>query len=226
MVCGTAFADFRAPINISTNGNFNGATLAGGQVRDAAVTIFRYDFNGGLRPGLFAESGMDFSRGEPGASFAIYGMARGVGKIGSHGVHDIVGVHGTVYKDFNGWAAGMHTDCYDFVAGGTCIGLNIEFPKTQDATRTIGINIQPGESARGIIGIQLQNAQAYKYGADFANTNIVLGRVDDCAFGMRFNPQSQRLEFFRNIGESNEIRMGFVDMMFGQPDSQLNKGPQ
>ncbi len=169
---------------------------------------------------------MDFSNGAAGASFALYGVARGYGAMPRYFpgmIHDIVGVHGTAYKDFQGWAAGGHFDCYDSIPGGTCIGVSVEFPRSQVGTDTIGLNVQPSIDSRGVIGIQLQNPASYKYGIDAANTSIVIGRVDNTPFGMRFDPATQRLEFFRGIGNHDEIRVGYIDMSFGKPDAQLNK---
>lgn len=203
---------------------FDGSIMAQGDAKKASFRTFRKDGAGNeLLPGILSETTMDFSATTwAGASFALYGVARGTGKIGSWGVHDIVGVHGTAYKDFNGWAAGGHFDCYDTVPGGTCVGVNIELPKTQLGTDTVGLNIQPDKDARNLIGIQLQNPQTYKYGIIAANTNWVLGMVDGVPFGMRFNPKTQTLGFYRGIGQPDELRRGFVNLNFEAQDAEIN----
>jgi hypothetical protein len=190
-----------------------------------SFTTFREDRSLNVpNTGIMSETSMTFDTnpGMAGASYGLYGIARGKGSVGTWGVHDIVGVYGTAYKDFNGWAAGGHFDCYDSVPGGTCLGVNIELPKTQKGSETIGLNIQPNVDARGIVGIQLQNPQTYKYGVIAANTSYVFGMTNDVPFGFRFNSATQRLEFFRNIGQPNETRRGWIDMNFEAHDSRLN----
>lgn len=205
--------------------NFDGSIAATGDASKASFITFRKDgASNELLPGILSETSMDFSASTwAGASFAVYGVARGTGRIGTWGVHDIVGIHGTAHKDFNGWAAGGHFDCYDTVPGGTCVGVNIELPKTQVGTDTVGLNIQPHESARGLIGIQLQNPKTYKYGIVAANTPWVVGLVDEVPFGFVFDPKTQRLKFCRNVGLPEQVCRGYVDMNFEAPDSQINK---
>jgi hypothetical protein len=224
-----AYAEEVVPVWTTTakiGPNFDGSIVASGDASKASFITYRKDgASNELLPGILSETNMDFSASTwAGASYAIYGVARGTGpNIGSWGVHDIVGVHGTAYKDFNGWAAGGHFDCYDTAPGGTCVGVNIELPKTQAGTDTVGLNIQPHESARGLIGIQLQNPQTYKFGIVAANTPWVVGLVDYVPFGFVFDPKTQRLKFCRNVGLPEQVCRGYVDMNFEAPDSQLNK---
>lgn len=175
-----------------------------------------YPADNNLHTGFKAEMTTNFGSGMAGASFGMYGISIGNGDAGSWGVHDIVGVHGTAIKNGKHWAAGMHCDVYDSAPGGTAIGLNIEFPQTQVGTDTIGVNIQPDEKARGLVGIQIQNPQAFKHGIKVPNTAWVFGQVDTCLFGMRFNPVRQSLEFFRWLGEKDETKVGEIKMDFGQ----------
>ena len=65
-------------------------------------------------------------------------------------------------------------------------------------------------------GIQLQFPEAFKYGLMMPNTSIVFGQVDYTFFGMKFNPTTQALEFFRNIGNLDEIKVGEIKMDFSQ----------
>ena len=175
-----------------------------------------YPADNNLHTGFKAEMTTNFGSGLAGASFGMYGISIGNGDAGSWGVHDIVGVHGTAIKNGKHWAAGMHCDVYDSVPGGTAIGLNIEFPQTQVGTDTIGVNIQPDEKARGLVGLQIQNPQAFKYGVKVPNSAWVFGQVDTVMFGMRFNPVRQSLELFRHIGEPGEAKVGEIEMDFGQ----------
>ena len=177
-----------------------------------------YVANNEPRSGLHVSSLMDFTSGLAGASFGVYSIARGVGPPGSWGVHDIVGVHGTALKENSFWAAAMHADVYDSYPGGTSIGLNVEFPQTQVGTNTLGINMQPHEGAKGIVGIQIQNTStgdAYRYGLKAPNMNWVFGETDGVLFGMRFNPNTQALELYRYIGDPvSETRVGIIPMTF------------
>ena len=166
--------------------------------------------------GLKVDTSMDFTTGSSGGNFGIYSIARGNGAQGPWGIHDIVGVHGMAVKNGNFWAAGMHCDVYDTVGGGTSICLNIEFPQTQKATYTIGINMQPHIGARGLVGIQFQNSESFKYSLYAPNSSIVFGQVDTVPFGMRFNIGRQSLEFFRAIGNPDETKVGEIKMDFGQ----------
>jgi hypothetical protein len=169
-----------------------------------------------LRTGLKVMTSMNFSSGMAGANFAVYGIATGVGNQGSWGVHDNVGVHGTAIKRGKHWAAGMHCDVYDLVAGGTAIGLNVELPQTQIGTDTIAINIQPDEKSRDLTGIQIQNPKSFKYGVVIPNMSWVFGKVDTCLFGMRFDESSQSLKFYRSIGKPDETLVHEIKMDFGQ----------
>ena len=165
---------------------------------------------------------MNFKSGAPGASFGVYSIARGIGNptpLGNAlrpGVRDIVGGHFTALKEQSFWAAAIHADVYDSYPGGTSIGLNVEFPQTQVGTHTIGINMQPHTGAQGLIGLQIQNPEAFKYALYAPNANWVFGLVDDCPFGMRFNQTTQALELFRSIGKPDETKVGVIKMDFGQ----------
>ena len=165
-----------------------------------------------LHSGLKVDTSLDLSSGWAGANFGIYSIARCHGMIGTWGVHDCVGVHGTAIKDGNAWIAGGHFDIYDTFSGGTAIGVNIEFPQTQPRTNTIGINIQPYPGARGLVGLQLQNFESFKTGVDMPNMNWIFGDVNGATFGFRFNSTKQALEFFRNIGQRDEARVGVIKM--------------
>ena len=164
-----------------------------------------------LYPGILAETTMDFSTKNSGAVFALYGIANGLGDIGDTGVHDIVGVHGTAYKAFNGWAAGVHADVYDLKAGGTSIGVNIEFPKALRGTNTVGLNIQPFKGSVDVIGVQLQHPETYKYGIKAPNTKWIFGEKDGVFFGLVFNEENQSLDFIR-FNETETIIVKSIDL--------------
>lgn len=192
-----------------------------------ALTLFRNDdASNVLVAGVLSETKMNFDplgdgKGMAAASFGMYGVVHGVGDIGTWGVHDLVGVHGTCYKDFNGWCAGGHFDVYNTVEKGTAIGVNVEIHSTKPGD-VIGVNIQPDKTVRGVTGIQLQFPETYKYGIVAANVSYVFGMTDDVPFGFRYNSKKQYLEFFRNIGQPNETRRGYINMNFEAPDTQLN----
>ena len=183
---------------------------------DEQKIVGSFQADNSLHVGLKIDTTMNFGTDRPGASFGLYGVARGTGNGGTTGVHDVVGVHGTAVKNGKFWAAGMHCDVYDSIPGGTAIGLNVEFPQTQVGTDTIGINIQPDVKARGLIGVQIQNPASFKHGLKIPNMNWTFGQVDTCLFGMRFNQERQSLEFFRSIGKPDETKVGEIKMDFGQ----------
>lgn len=175
---------------------------------------FKADNN--LRTGLKIDTLMDFTTGMAGANFGLYSIARGRGNQGSWGVHDIVGVHGTAVKDGVMWAAGGHFDVYDTVPGGTALGVNIEFPQTQRGTNSIGLNMQPHSSARGLVGIQIQNPESFKAAVDMPNMNWIFGDTDGATFGMRYDEIAQSLRFYRNIGQKHELMVHEIKMDFGK----------
>lgn len=169
-----------------------------------------------LHTGLKIDTLMDFSTGYPGANFGLYSLVRSNGIIGSWGVHDVVGVHATAVKNSNGWAAGLHCDVYDMFPGGTSICLNIEFPQTQVGTDTVGVNMQPTVGAKGLVGLQIQNPESFKYSIKAPNMSQVFGQTDDAYFGMRYDPVSQSLKFYRNIGQKYELLVHEIKMDFNQ----------
>lgn len=87
----------------------------------------------------YLEARMDFN-GVGGLVAGVSGVGTGVGKINPGGINDIVGVQGTACKDTNSWAAGLHGEVRDSVAGGTAIGINSEIANLQPGTRGIGVN--------------------------------------------------------------------------------------
>jgi hypothetical protein len=176
----------------------------------------QFNADNSLHTGIKSDTSMDFSTGMAGANFSMYGIARGNGNPGNWGVHDIVGVHGTAIKHGIFWAAGMHCDVYDTSPGGTSVCLNVEFPQTQRGTNTIGINMQPHILARDLVGMQIQNPEAFRYSLYIPNSSIAFGQVDTVPFGMRFNTSRQSLEFFRSIGKPDETKVGEIKMDFGQ----------
>lgn len=183
---------------------------------DQQKTVGKFTADNALHTGYKIDTSMDFSTGMAGANFGLYSIARGTGNQGGWGVHDIVGVHGTAVKNGIMWSAGGHFDIYDTAPGGTAIGVNIELPQTQIGTNTIGINIQPHAGAKNLTAIQIQNPESFKYSLYAPNASIVFGQVDDALFGMRFNQITQALEFFRNVGQKDELRVGEIKMDFGQ----------
>lgn len=169
-----------------------------------------------LRTGLKVNSSMDFGSDQAGANFAVYGIARGTGTPSTWGVHDIVGGHFTAIKENSIWAAALHADVYDNYAGGTSIGLNIEFPQTTFGTNTLGINLQPHPGARDLVAVQMQNYESFKTALDMPNTNWIFGDTDGSTFGMRYDKDTQSLKFYRNIGQKHELLVHEIKMDYSQ----------
>jgi hypothetical protein len=147
------------------------------------------------------------------------------------GFAEAVGVYARVEpaaKDT--WAVALHGECRArTLETGLCMGLNIELRDhagedagTQSKQTMLGINVQPGETQRGVVGMQFQNPQAYSHSIDFAGTFIKIGQVDDTPFCIKFSGRSQLLEFWRGCGNPGATRVGFINMNWGSPDVQLN----
>jgi len=177
--------------------------------------------NNNLNTGYKIDTAMDMSNGVAGANFSIYALSRCKGAVGSWGVHDCVAVHGTAIKNGNSWVAGGHFDVYDEirgVSGGTAIGVNIEFPQSRQTTNTIGLNMQSATETNGITAIQIQNppnkngTHPFKTIIDGSNGNYIFGMTDETPFGFRFDPVSQKLNFYRAIGLPDETKVHVIDM--------------
>lgn len=176
-----------------------------------------YVADNNLRTGYKIETSMDMESGMAGANFSIYSIATCSGRVGSWGVHDCVGVHGTAVKRGNSWIAGGHFDTYDepgFALGGTAIGVNIEFPQPRPTTNTIGLNMQSASGARGISAVQIQNlpnrdgSYPFKTIIDGVNGNYIIGEVGNTPFGFRFDPVTQKVNLYKNIGWADEVKIG------------------
>ena len=142
-------------VALSTTGDFNGSRTA--WILDTIHKVFRIFKSPSKGYGIAAKLGeakMDFN-GQGGLVVGVYGVAEGTGQTTAQGVNDVVGVHGTAHKSTNCWATGVHADVYDYAPGGIGIGVNVEFPLTQEGSRYIGINIQPN-TAGVYEGVNLQ----------------------------------------------------------------------
>ncbi len=209
------------PLETSKTGTFVGTNIL--NIVDSQTKSYNYKVSpssGYLVTGITGESKINFNS-LGGAAFGVYGYAEGIGT-GGGGINDIVGVHGTAKKSGAFWAAGVHADCYDVTAGGFCIGVNVEFPQVTNQSTLIGVNIQPASNATNVVGIQLQNPQTYSYGIDAANTQIKFGDVNGTPFCMKFNPTLQILEFWRGCSIPGATRVGYINMNFGSPNTQIN----
>lgn len=142
-------------VALTTTGDFNGSRTA--WILDTIHKVFRIFKSPSKGYGIAAKLGeakMDFN-GQGGLVVGVYGVAEGTGQTTAQGVNDVVGVHGTAHKSTNCWAAGVHADVYDYAPGGIGIGVNVEFPLTQEGSRYIGVNMQP--NTNGVYeGINLQ----------------------------------------------------------------------
>lgn len=148
------------------------------------------------------------------------------------GSAEAVGVYARVEPaNADTWSVALHGECRTRTAlGGTCMGLNIELRDEQkavtgvDSNQTmIGINVQPGENQRNVIGLQFQRGDTYKHSIDFDGSFIKLGQVDTTPFCMKFSGRTQLLEFWRGCGEPGATRVGFVNMNWGSPNTQINR---
>ena len=151
---------------------------------------------------------------------------------GTHtGFAEAVGVYARVEPSAKDtWSVALHGECRArTLETGLCMGLNIELRDhagddagTPSKQMMLGINVQPGENQRGVIGMQFQNPQAYAHSIDFAGTFIKIGQVDDTPFCIKFSGRSQLLEFWRGCGHPGATRTGFINMNWNAPDTQLN----
>lgn len=152
---------------------------------------------------------------------------------GKHtGFAEAVGVYARVEPAVeNTWAVALHGECRSrTLETGLCMGLNIELRDhaAEEAGKPskqtmLGINVQPGENQKGVVGMQFQNPQAYSHSIDFAGTFIKIGQVDDVPFCIKFSGRSQLVEFWRGCGSPGATRHGFINMNWGSPDVQINR---
>jgi hypothetical protein len=192
---------------------------------------------GYLNAGVAGSSRID---AEAGYSVAVggYFYAEANGKIPARKYAEAVGVYAKVAPSIaQVWAVALHGECVSETnEDGLCIGVNIELRGAPNRPagvvnkqRYIGINIQPGEDLRGVVGMQFQNipgTDIYKHSIDVASTFIRLGTIDEVGFCMKFGGKSGReqlIEFWRGCGEPWATRTGFINMNFASPDIQLNQ---
>lgn len=150
---------------------------------------------------------------------------------------EAVGVYARVEPSVPGtWAVALHGECRARTSvPGFCMGMNIELrgdpnkpAGVVDQQAYIGINVQPGEDQRGVVGLQFLNIpgkEIYKHSIDVNSTFIRLGTIDGVGFCMKFGGKSGReqiIEFWRGCGESWAQRTGYINMQFASPDVQLN----
>lgn len=162
-----------------------------------------------------------------------YFSAEVFGKVGQ--AAEAVGVYArTEPATPNVWSTALHGECRNRTTGaGICMGLNVELRDhtiadtgKQSLQTFIGINVQPGDDQRGVIGQQFQNRQAYKHSMDFNGTFVKLGDVDGVGFCIKFGGKTGReqiVEFWRGCGEPGATRHGYVDMNWNAADVKLNR---
>lgn len=169
--------------------------------------------------------------GVGGTAVGLYGIAEGAGRGG--GLQDeVVGVYGRADKNGVYWATGLHGECFGDMAGpdlgGSCIGANIELRGLGPRSTKIGMNIQPGAALRDVIGLQMQDLSedgesSYRYAIKIPNLRVQVGDVDGDEFCMKFDRKTQRLEFWRACNRPHTQRVGYLNMNYGAPDTQLNR---
>jgi hypothetical protein len=179
---------------------------------------------GYLKAGVVAGSMVDMN-GVGGTAVGGYFVAEGRGRAGPI-QNEVVGVYARANNNGAFWATALHGECMvrqPDIFGGLCIGLNLELQRKNDKSGYIGVNVQPGEHARDVVGLQFQRGSAYRWAVDVDGAFIKLGQVDDVSFCMRFVGERQSLEFWRGCGRSDATRHGWVNMNWGTPDVQLNR---
>lgn len=211
------------PVLTSSTGSYNGTNILA--VLDSQMKSYASltsPSGGYLKTAIAGEAKVNFN-GKGGAAYGVWGMAQGTGQKGQAGaLHDIVGVAGTAKKSGAYWAAGVHADCLDTLAGGVCIGVNIEFPEVTNQSTILGVNMQPAPHAQNVVGIQFQHPSTYRYSIDAQNTYIKVGQTGATPFCMRFNSTAQVLEFWRGCQNNGATRVGYINMNPGVPDGQMN----
>jgi hypothetical protein len=191
----------------------------------------------GFQQNGIASSSRVFMNGLHGKAVGAYFSAEGFGNAtttpGGYG-GEVIGVYARVEPQGNHWTTALHGECRNRATGpGLCMGLNIELRDhtiaetgRQSQQTFLGINVQPGDDQRGVIGMQFQNPQAYRHSMDFAGTFIKLGDVDGVGFCMKFGGKTGReqlVEFWRGCGDPGATRHGYVNMNWNAPDTQLNR---
>jgi len=166
--------------------------------------------------------------GVGGTAVGVYGVATGVGRPGGR-QDEVTGVYGRADKAGPFWAAGVHGECLTDPTGidygGSCIAGNFEMIGANPKSLVIGVNIQPRPEVRNAIGLQIQDnpTTSYQYAIKAPNLAVQFGDVDTDHFCMRFDPRTQRLEFWRACNRPWTTRVGFIDMNYGAPDVALNR---
>lgn len=196
-------------------------TIADGTVK--GYGYIKSPFQGYLKAGVVGGARVDMN-GKGGTAVGGYFVAEGIGIAGPL-QNEVVGVYARANNNGVFWATALHGECMirqPDIYGGLCIGLNLELQRPNIKSGYLGINVQPGEGVKDVVGLQFQNGPAYKYSISAPNTFIHLGQVDDVAFCIKFVPERQALEFWRNCGVPTATRHGWINMNWGTPDQQLN----
>lgn len=184
-------------------------------------------YTGYLIAGVAGGARVDMN-GVGGSAVGVYGVGTGYGRPGGR-QDEIAGVYGRADKVGSFWAAGVHGECltdpYGIDHGGSCIAGNFEMIGKNPKSLVIGVNIQPRPEVRNAIGVQIQDnaVTSYRYGVSAPNLPHQFGDVDGDDFCMKFVPTTQRLEFWRACDKSWATRVGYINMNYGAPDSQLNR---
>jgi hypothetical protein len=166
----------------------------------------RTNFNGSAAKavgGYFAAEGFGEPRPTPGG----YGG-------------EVVGVYGRAQPRGRNWATGLHGECMsESSAGGVCIGANVEVgrgiplqPGQKDPENYIGVNVQPREATRGVIGLQFQHPSTYKHAIDLNGAVMTLGYVDGVRFCQVFQPETQKILYVRDCDSPGAQIAAVIDM--------------
>lgn len=180
--------------------------------------------DGLMKSAISAHQSINFNGHYSNGSAGFFSV-RGVGSSGPGGA-ELTAVNSRVQIDGPYWGASLHGECRTYYSGfgGLCIGMSVEMQSFNNNVTYIGANIQAQENTRNVIGLQLQGTNTnYKYAISAPNLIYHVGQIDDVAFCLKFEPSTQRLEFWRGCYGDNPTRHGFVNMNWGSPDVQLNR---
>jgi hypothetical protein len=205
--------------------------MASGAFKGDRCLVVPTGTNGWQLNGAAFSSRIDANRNSYSKAVGGYFSAEVFGTVG--GFAESVGIYARTEPATSGvWAVALYGECRARTWGpGTCKGMVVELrgdpsrpPGVPDQQTYIGINVQPGEDQRGVIGMQFQHPQAYAHSIDLAGTCVKVGEVDGVGFYIGFGGRSQLMEFWRGgCRTPGATRHGYVNMNWGTPDVQLNR---
>ena len=137
------------------------------------VVVWKSPASGYLKAAVVGLSQVDFD-GKGGTAVGGFFAAEGKGKSGKQ--NEAVAVYARGEKGGEGWTTALHGECYARTGDkGECIGVNIEPKYDAGQGQHIAVNVNPTDGADKVIGLQFQNAGAYKWAIDLQGAPIRVG---------------------------------------------------